>query len=54
MMMDETKFAELARQYIGLLDRQQDMKPSGWSQDDHNAEVKWRQELLVRMREVLS
>ena len=51
--MNESEFARLARQYIAFLDRQNDMKPFGWSQEDRLTEIAWRHNLLGRMYDAL-
>jgi hypothetical protein len=53
MTMNEAEFAILARQYVGFLDRQQALKPPGWSQEQHTYEHEWRLDLLDRMRTAL-
>lgn len=52
--MNEEEFARLARQYVQLLDRQNDMRPPGWSQVEHTGEHEFRVGLLRQMRDALT
>lgn len=51
--MNEPEFCKLARQYLQIIDRQNDMKPSGWSQSDHTREFNLRMDLRDKMRAAL-
>jgi len=51
--MNEPKFAEIAIKYVKILNSLNNMKPSGWSQEDHTRECNERIALLKEAREAL-
>lgn len=52
--MNEAKLAETATAYVKILDGQNDMKPSGYTQADYTREHEIRMRLLDTMRDALA